>query len=214
MKKVFGVLLFAGIVLAPAQPASAQQNWTVIGLSAKVVVVNTTSDNTPVMAQIGDKNIGPLTMGQRGDTKVRGSGQIPIIIHPCADTATAYRPNWPPDWATNTGNFPGDALTKDYLVQHPSTKDIKAHIDRIAHSLKGQPGAKGKKKELEDWLNLIKNIGITTEVTNCTELQPMTAVFSWEMWSPYYVTEPVTMLTITGDRKNGFRIQNPPRWVY
>jgi hypothetical protein len=214
MKKFLGLALaLTLLVLAPTQMALAQ-GWVIIGLSAKIVVVNATSDNTPVMAQIGEKNIGPLTLGQSDSVKVGGSGQIPIVIHPCADTRTAYRPNWPPDWTTDTGNFPGAALTHEYLVQHPSIKDIKSHIDGIGRYLKGQPGGKAKEAELKNWLKLIEKVGITTEVTNCTELQPMTAIFNWEMWSPYYYTEPVTMLTITGDRKTGFRIQNPPRWVY
>jgi len=210
MKNVLAeVLKWAGLILFCTGIAVAQRT--------SIMIVNATSDNTPIMATIGGQNVGPLTEGQ-SSTTIFGYfsrwGDIPILVHPCADTQTAYRPNWPPDWATDTGNFPGFALTHEYLVSHPSVKDIKSRVDGIGRILNGYPGGKGKESELKAWLKLVDRMGITTEVTNCTELGPLPAVsLNWNAWNSYN-GDKVTMITIVGSRAKGFWIQNPPRWVY
>jgi|GEM_PF-2478657 hypothetical protein len=208
MKIAKQFLIWSGLFLFCADIAVAQRT--------SIMLVNATSDNTPIMATIGRQNVGPLTEGQSSTTLFgyfSRWGDIPILIHPCANTQTAYRPNWPPDWATDTGNFPGSALTHEYLVQHPSEKDIKSHIEGIGHVLKGYPGAKPKEAELKEWFKLISKAGITTEVTNCTELGPLPAVsLNWATWNAYDCDK-VTIITVVGNRQSGFSIQNPPRWV-
>lgn len=224
MKKMLKFALATMFAFLPLA-AMAQQTVTanvisfgIGGPSTFITVTKGTNDNSTFLVNIAGKS--GIISGNAESFRVRiGAfsnhyGAIPIFITACSGTEVGYHFNDPPLWSTDTGNFPSVALTKEFLTSHPSRKEVEQRVDGIKRTLHGQLGSKLKEDELKEWLRTVKQIGISTERTECANATPLNVLtFNWSGYNSYGGNQE-TMLTITKDRAGIYGIANPPRWVY
>jgi hypothetical protein len=209
---------FAVVILLaflPLMAAAQLASFSFGGPVTTVTVLNNTNDGTRLIVTIGNKSVGPLGQGQEWGRRYgfSNAGDVPILIKACSLTDTAHRFNSAPDWATNVSRFGSMALTDEFLRGNPSRKDVEVRVKAIKTAIHNH-FEKEKEAELSDWFNTIKGEGILLNTTTCGEAITMPFIaLHWQQWYGYGQNT-VTMITVSGNRESGYRIQNPPQYVY
>lgn len=216
MKKILVVLAVA-FFLVEVAPVQAQfVSFSLGGPTTQVIVLNNTSDGAPLVATIGNKSRALPYAGNRWGRSFGFSngGDVPIFIQVCSAIQPAYRFNSAPDWAANVSKLGDLAITDDYLRSSPSESDLKTRVSEIKNTIKNQPGKKELSEELTDWFRVVTEQGISPQTSVCGS--PITIpliALHWQQWYSYGQNT-VTMITVVGNRKTGYSIQNPAPYVY
>jgi len=209
MKKLINTLAWTGIFLFCTGIALAQEIIPIFGApKAPVVVINATSDRMPLVAMdTGNNHSVVVFPGIPGKINVEffsEQGDASFAINACSAVGEGHHFNDPPDWTTDTGNFPEVALTKEYLDSHPSEKNLKDRVDGIKRVLHGQLGEKARARELNVWFRIVKRDGLTTKVVNCSNAVPIPVRIASS--TLLYNLGSQTTVTISGNRARGYYV--------
>ena len=211
MKKlIINILAWVGVILFCTGIALAQEIIPIFGApKAPIVVINATSDHVPLVAMdTGNNNrsvvVPPGLPGRINVEFFSEQGDASFAINACSSTAEAYHFNNPPEWATDTGDFPHVALTSEYLDSRPSKNNLKDRVDGIKRILHGQLGEKARVGELNAWFRVVKRDGLATKVINCSGAIPIPVRISSA--TLLYNLGAQTTVTITGDRSRGYYV--------
>jgi hypothetical protein len=134
-------------------------------------------------------------------------GDASFAINACSSVGEGYYFNEPPAWATDAGDFPRIALTREYLDSHPSEKNLKDRVDDIKRILHGQLGEKAKARELSMWFRIVKRDGLATKVVNCSNAVPIPVRIASS--TLLYNLGAQTTVTISGNRARGYYVAYP-----
>lgn len=212
------VVMFLFVYVAPTH-AQFTVSGAIGGPTTTIIVVNDTSDNTPILADIGGKTPrGSMVQGNRwGRTfgMFASNGDIPVFAVTCnSSEETRFRLH-PPDWATNTQRLGTLALTEAYLATEPSQPELKRRVDEIKKSIKHDLGKKEMEQELKEFLRSAEAKSLNQRGNLCENPRTLAAVtfHGGLYWDSYYYQNKVTILIVRGSRENGYHFEGP-RYVY
>jgi hypothetical protein len=221
MKKHLVIAIVAiSFAFAPLQNAVAQYTTSnifsisILGPSTQIIVLNNTTDNSPILATIGNR-VSPtiLDQGKRWGRSFGAfnGGQIPILMQVCKETEDVFHFNNPPEW-TQDERLGTLALTVEYLA-HINEPALKQRVEDLKRFIRNDLRAKAEKHELDDWFKMVKNEGISVKGKNCELPYTLAAVtFDWGQWNSYGQLQ-TTMLIVTGSKKDGYHVERPP-YIY
>ena len=212
MKTTVKILAWSAWVVLSVGIALAQEIIPIFGAPrAPVVVINATSDHSVLVAMDTGNNhsivVFPGVPGKINVEFFSEQGDASFAINACSAVGEGYHFNEPPDWATDAGDFPRVALTKEYLDSHPSERNLKDRVGAIRDILHGQLGAKAKASQLNAWFRMVKRDGLSTKVVNCSNAVPIPVRIASS--TLLYRLGSQTTVTISGSRVRGYYVAYP-----
>ncbi len=209
--------LFAFLPLTAAAQIANIFSGSFGGPNTNITIINNTSDNSPIMPTIEGRTGRIIWQGNSFEygfgPYTNGGGEIQIEVQVCSETQTVYQFNSAPSWPDNIAEPNGLAITDAWLRTEPTKNDLRERVEIIKRFMHDQPGGGDYISQLKSWLKDVDKHGIARTGDSCVLPYTIPAIaFNWAMYNAYGGNVE-TVITVVGNRKDGYHIQNPPRWV-